>query len=83
MAQDRSPGDIYEIRLQGHLDERRAQQFAGLDLVLLPNGETLLAGPVADQAALHGILARIRDLGVTLLEVKARRGQDPEVRGQA
>ncbi len=57
----------YEIRLQGHLD---AQRFTGLSVRLLPNGETLLSGPVVDQAALHGILARIRDLGIVLLEVK-------------
>ncbi|MBN1920006.1 MAG: hypothetical protein JW892_02075 [Anaerolineae bacterium] len=60
----------YEIRFQGHLDQQRAQHFAGLTIMLLTNGETLLSGPIADQAALHGILARIRDLGVVLLEVK-------------
>jgi hypothetical protein len=60
---------VYEIRLQGHLDERRAQQFEGLTLTLLPTGETVLTGPVVDQPALHGILARIRDMGVQLLGV--------------
>ena len=61
---------VYTIRLQGHLDARRARQFAGLTMTLLPAGETLLTGSIADQAALHGILARIRDLGIPLIEVK-------------
>ncbi|MGC9396536.1 MAG: hypothetical protein ACP5J4_16960 [Anaerolineae bacterium] len=61
---------VYEIRLHGHIDARRARQFAGLTLTLLPEGETLLTGPVVDQAALYGILARIRDMGMPLIEVK-------------
>ncbi len=61
---------VYEIRLHGHMDERRARQFAGLTMTLLPAGETLLTGPIVDQAALHGILARIRDMGMPLIEVK-------------
>lgn len=61
---------VYTIRLHGHLDERRARQFTGLTMTLLPEGETLLTGPIVDQAALHGILARIRDMGMPLLEVK-------------
>lgn len=61
---------VYEIRLHGHLDGRRARQFAGLTVTLLPEGETLLTGAIVDQAALHGILARIRDMGMPLLEVK-------------
>ena len=61
---------VYEIRLHGHLDERRARQFTGLTMMLLPAGETLLTGPIVDQTALHGILARIRDMGMSLLEVK-------------
>ena len=60
---------VYEIRLRGHLDERRARQFEGLTMTLLPEGDTLLCGPVLDQAALHGILSRIRDLGVSLIYV--------------
>jgi hypothetical protein len=65
---------VYEIRLRGHLDERRARQFEGLTMTLLPEGETLLCGPVVDQAALHGILSRIRDMGVPLVYV---RGVEP------
>jgi hypothetical protein len=61
---------IYEIRLRGHLDERRARQFEGLAMTLLPKGDTLLSGPVIDQAALHGILNRIRDMGISLAYVR-------------
>jgi hypothetical protein len=70
MTEDPPRGEFYEIRIQGHLDEHSARRFEGLTLTLLPTGETLLTGRVADQAALHGILARIRDMGVTLMEVK-------------
>jgi hypothetical protein len=65
----------YEIRFEGHLSAYRAQMFEGLEMVLEPDGETVLTGPVIDQAALHGILNRIRDLGVPLLSVK-RLSQD-------
>ncbi len=61
---------MYEIRFKGHLSSRRAQMFEGLGMVQEPAGETVLTGPVIDQAALHGILNRIRDLGVPLLSVK-------------
>jgi hypothetical protein len=60
----------YEIRFKGHLSPYRAQMFEGLEMVQGPGGETVLTGPVIDQAALHGILNRIRDLGVPLLSVK-------------
>jgi hypothetical protein len=65
-----SKAEVYEIRFRGHLDVRRAQMFEGLEMVRGPGGETVLTGPVIDQAALHGILSRIRDLGVPLLSVK-------------
>jgi hypothetical protein len=64
------PIPVYEIRLHGHLDERRARQFEALKMTLLPEGDTLLCGPVLDQAALHGILSRIRDLGISLVYVR-------------
>jgi len=59
----------YEIRFKGHLSPYRAQMFEGMEMVQGPAGETVLTGPVIDQAALHGILDRIRDLGVPLLSV--------------
>jgi hypothetical protein len=62
--------DIYHIYVKGHLDLAWAADFDGLTLRHLDNGVTLLAGPVADQAALHGFLARIRDLGLPLLAVQ-------------
>jgi hypothetical protein len=65
-----SQPQLYEIRFEGHLSSYRAQMFEGLEMVLGPDGETVLTGPVIDQAALHGILNRIRDLGVPLLSVK-------------
>jgi hypothetical protein len=62
--------NIYRIRIKGHLDLAWAADFGGLTLRHLDNGVTLLAGPVVDQAALHGFLARIRDLGLPLLSVQ-------------
>ena len=59
--------DIYEIRLQGHLDCQWSDWFDGLTIHHLEDGTTVLAGPVADQAALHGLLAKVRDLGIPLL----------------
>jgi len=69
-AQPWSRPQLYEIRFRGHLDARRAQMFEGLEMAQEPGGETVLTGSVIDQAALHGILNRIRDLGVPLLSVK-------------
>jgi len=69
-GQDWGKPEIYEIRFRGHLDARRARMFEGLEMVQGPAGETVLTGPVIDQAALHGILTRIRDLGVVLLSVR-------------
>ncbi len=62
--------EIYSIRVKGHLDQERSGWFDGLAITHTTNGETLLAGPIVDQAALHGVLAKIRDLGLSLLEVK-------------
>lgn len=61
---------LYEIRLKGHLDDRRADRFDGLTITLEENGETLLTGPVMDQAALHGLLKKVRDFGMPLVSVK-------------
>ena len=74
-AQAWSQPQLYEIRFIGYLTPYRAQMFEGLEMVQEPGGETVLTGPVIDQAALHGILNRIRDLGVPLLSVR-RLSQD-------
>jgi hypothetical protein len=59
----------YEIRVKGHLDDLWLPFFAGLTLEHLESGETLLRGSLLDQAALHGILERVRDLNLTLISV--------------
>jgi hypothetical protein len=59
----------YEIRLQGHLGAHWAAWFDGLALTHADDGTTVLHGPVADQAALHGLLSKVRDLGLPLLSV--------------
>lgn len=60
---------VYEIRVGGHLGSQWIQIFEGVDLQLLEDGTTLLTCPAADQAALHGLLRKVRDLGLTLLAV--------------
>ena len=60
---------LYEIRLKGHLDDRWAVWFEGMTLTRDANGETRITGPVVDQAALHGLLRKVRNLGVTLVAV--------------
>lgn len=59
----------YQIRLKGHLDPIHEEWFNGFSMTLHPDGETILHGQVADQAALYGALIRIRDLGIPLLSV--------------
>ena len=60
---------IYEIRVAGHLSLQWMDWFEGLTITLDDDGNTLLTGPVTDQAALHGLLKKIRDLGLALLSV--------------
>lgn len=60
---------IYHIRLAGHLDPQWADWFDGLHVSLQADGTTLLSGPVIDQAALHGLLKKVRDLGLPLISV--------------
>ncbi len=64
-----SNAQIYEIRLRGHLDARWVKWFDGMAISLDENGNTLLTGPVTDQAALHGLLKKVRDVGLSLLSV--------------
>ncbi len=61
--------ELYEIRIKGHLDGRWADWFEGLTITLEDDGNTLLTGPVTDQAALHGLLRKVRDLGLPLISV--------------
>jgi hypothetical protein len=60
---------VYEIRLRGHLDARWAERFAGLSISHASDGTTMLSGPVADQAAVYGLLRTVRDLGLPLVSV--------------
>lgn len=68
----------YEIRFQGHLGERRARWFEGMEISQIDNGDTLLRGPLPDQSALHGMLNRIRDLGLVLVSVRQISPPPPE-----
>ena len=68
-------GNKYRIKVKGTLDSKWADWFDGLSITPVEQGETLLVGPIADQAALHGILAKIRDLGLTLLSVQIEEDQ--------
>ncbi len=65
----------YEIRIKGHLDDRWAGWFEGLTITLEENGDTVLTDPVVDQAALHGLLKKVRDLGIPLLSVNLVQSQ--------
>ena len=60
---------IYQIRIRGHLSHQWTDWFEGLTITLEENSETLLTGPVIDDAALHGLLKKVRDLGMPLLSV--------------
>lgn len=69
---------IYEIRLKGHLGAQWADRFDGMTITLEEQGDTLLAGPVNDQAALHGLLRKVRDLGMVLLSVNHVQAESPD-----
>jgi hypothetical protein len=68
MQDNQEPG-IFEIRIKGHLDDKWTDWFEGLTITLEEDGNTLLTGPVIDQAALHGLLKKVRDLGMPLVSV--------------
>jgi hypothetical protein len=71
VSSEMDPGQpaVYEIRIKGHLGRQWADWFGGLTVTQECNGDTLLTGPVADQAALHGLLKKVRDLGTPLISV--------------
>lgn len=69
-AKNYAKDKYYEIIFQGYIDEHRMRWFDGLDAVHLPGGETKISGELVDQAALFGVLSRIRDLGLPLLLVR-------------
>ncbi|MGB4805551.1 MAG: hypothetical protein WBV59_23115 [Anaerolineae bacterium] len=66
---DPSQPVVYQIRLKGQLDARWTDWFGGMAVDLTEDGDTLLTGPVADQAALHGLLRKVRDVGIPLVSV--------------
>jgi hypothetical protein len=68
------PPTIYQIRIRGHLSQPLMAWFEGLTITLEEDGTTLLTGSVLDQAALHGILKKVRDLGLPLLSVNSVSG---------
>lgn len=76
--EDRDEPARYEIRIKGHLDVRWADRFEGLRFAHESDGTTILSGPVVDQAALHGLLRRVRDLGMPLLSVIRRTPSDAD-----
>ena len=60
---------VYQIRIKGHLSHQWTDWFEGLDITLEEDGDTLLTGPVVDQSALHGLLKKVRDLGLPLISI--------------
>jgi hypothetical protein len=68
----------YQITIEGHLDRRRwSRWFDGMDIALTEDGNTQISGQLADQAALHGVLAKIRDLGIVLISVQRTEERGP------
>jgi hypothetical protein len=72
---------IYQIRLKGHLSSQWTDWFGGLTITLEENGDTLLTGPVIDQAALHGLLKKVRDLSLPLVSVSPVESGPPTTLG--
>jgi hypothetical protein len=61
---------VYEIRVKGHLDGHWSEWFDGLEITNLENGDAVLSGEIVDQAALHGVLNKVRDFGLPLIAVR-------------
>jgi hypothetical protein len=68
---------VYQIRIKGHLDQQWTDWFYGFSITLEDDGDTLLTGQVADQATLHGLIKKVRDLGIPLVSI------NPVVHGRA
>ena len=82
-AHDADQPRVYQIRIRGHLSPQRADWFEGLTITREENGDTLLTGTVVDQAALHGLLKKVRDLATPLLSVnyvEPNKRDTPEVK---
>jgi len=75
---DSGPPTVYQIRVKGHLGSEWTNWFEGLTITPAENGETLLTGPVVDQAELYGLLRKVRDLGMPLLSVNHELNQRGE-----
>ena len=85
LARDSTEAGRYAIRLDGHLDPRWEPWFDGLSLTAEANGTTVISGPSADQAALHGLLGRVRDLGLPLISItriEPETGHEPPNEGE-
>ena len=84
MSSERAPSPdpdqpmICHIRIEGHLSPHWSSWFEGLAITLEDNGETMLTGPLVDQAALHGLIRKVRDLGIPLLSVVCVKADQPE-----
>ena len=76
-APDRSEAERYEVRLKGHLDAHWTAWFDGLTVTYEKDGTTVISGQIVDQAALHGLLQRVRDLGLPLVSVRQVEGDQP------
>jgi hypothetical protein len=70
---------VYQIRIKGHLGRQWTDWFEGLAITLEEDGDSLVTGPVVDQAALHGLLKKVRDLGMPLLSVNPIEPNQPDV----
>lgn len=83
--QENRKQEVYEIRVKGVLDGKWSDWFEGMQVTPQPSGETLLTGPLLDQAALYGLLHKVRDMGLPLVSVKrvdAQDRSDPQLGGK-